>query len=54
MDSTSLNRFQNLMEKKTLCNLADATAVCALNGVCPALNPGFKDLLPANDATQLD
>ncbi len=54
MDSTSLNRFQRLIEKKNLCSLADATAVCALNGVCPPLKPGFKDLLPANDATQLD
>jgi hypothetical protein len=30
------------------------TAACALKGVSPALKPGFKDMLPANDAIPLD
>ncbi len=34
--------------------LTKATAVCALNGVSPALKAGFKDILPANDAILLD
>ncbi len=34
--------------------LTKATAVCALNGVSPALKLGFKDMLPANEAIQLD
>jgi hypothetical protein len=34
--------------------LTKATAVCALNGVSAALKPGFKDVLPANDAIPLD
>ncbi len=34
--------------------MTKATAVCALNGVSPTLKPGFKDMLPANDAIPLD
>ncbi len=34
--------------------LTKATAVCALNGVSPALKPGFKDMMPVNDAIPLD
>ncbi len=34
--------------------LTKATAVCALNGVSAALKPGFKDVLPENDAIPLD
>ncbi len=34
--------------------LTKATAVCALNRVSPALKPGFKDMLPANNAIPLD
>ena len=34
--------------------LTKATAVCALNGVSPALMAGLKDMLPANDSIILD
>ncbi len=34
--------------------LTKATAGCALNGVSLALKPGFKDMLPVNDAIPLD
>ncbi len=34
--------------------LTEATAVCALNGVSPALKAGCKDMLPVNDAILLD
>jgi hypothetical protein len=34
--------------------LTKATAVCAPNGVSPTLKPGFKDMLPENDAVPLD
>ncbi len=33
--------------------LTKAAAVCALNSVSAALKPGFKDVLPANDAIPL-
>jgi hypothetical protein len=34
--------------------LTKVTAVCALNRVGPALKPGFKYVLPANDVISLD
>ncbi len=34
--------------------LTKTTAVCALNGVSPALKSGFKDMLPVNDVIPLD
>jgi hypothetical protein len=34
--------------------LTKATAVCAFNGVSPALKPGLKVMLPANNMIPLD
>ena len=34
--------------------LTKATAVCALDNISPALKPGFKDMMPVNDAIPLD
>jgi hypothetical protein len=52
MDSTGLKHIPKFYrEKKHFAVwLTKATAGCALNGVSPALKPGFKDMLPANDA----
>jgi hypothetical protein len=56
MDSTSLKQIPKFdRERKHFAVwLTKATAVCALNGVSPALKPGFKDTLPVNDAIPLD
>ncbi len=56
MDSVSLNQIPKFSgERKHFAVwLTKMTAVCALNGVSPALKAGFKDMLPANDAILLD
>jgi hypothetical protein len=56
MDSTSLKQIPNFdRERKHFAVwLTKATAVCALNGVSPALKPGFKDMMSANEAILLD
>ncbi len=56
MDSTSLKQIPKFEgeRKHFVVWLSIATAVCALNGVSPALKPGFKDMLPANVAIPLD
>jgi len=56
MDSVSLNQIPKFSGERThfAVWLMKATAVCALNGVRPALKAGFKDMLPANDAILLD
>ena len=56
MDSMSLKQIRKFSgERKHFpVSLTKATAVCALNGVSPALKARFKDMLPANDAIILD
>jgi hypothetical protein len=55
MDSVSLKQIPKFSrERKHFAVwITKATAVCALNGVSPALKTGFKDMLPANDAILL-
>jgi hypothetical protein len=55
MDSTSLKQIPKFSgERKHIpVWLTKAAAVCALNSVSAALKPGFKDVLPANDAIPL-
>jgi hypothetical protein len=56
MDPTSLKqipKFDGERKHFAVC-LTKVTAVCALNRVSPALKPGFKDMLPANDMIPLD
>ena len=57
MDSVSLKQIPKFSgeRKHFTVWLMKATAVCALNGVSPALKAGFRDhLLPANDGILLD
>jgi hypothetical protein len=56
MDSVSLKQISKFSGERNHLPvlLMKATAVCALNGVRPALKAGFKDMLPANDAILLD
>jgi hypothetical protein len=56
MNSASLKQIPKFSgEKKHFpVWLTKGRAVCALNGVSAALKPGFKDVLPANDAIPLD
>jgi hypothetical protein len=56
MDSTSLKQISKFSRERKHFPvwLTKATAVCALDNVSAALKPGFKDVLPANDAIPLD
>jgi hypothetical protein len=56
MDSMSLKQILKFdgERKHFAIRLTTVTAVCALNRVSPALKPGVKDMLPANDAIPLD
>ena len=56
MDSVSLKQIPKFSgERKHFpVSLTKATAVRALNRVSPTLKAGFKDMLPANDAIQLE
>jgi hypothetical protein len=56
MDSTSLKQIPKFdgERKHFAVWLMKATAVCALSGVGPTLKPGFKDMLPVNDAIPVD
>jgi len=56
MDSLSLKQIPKFSGERNhfAVWLMKGTAVCALNGDSPTLKPGFKDILPANDAIPLD
>jgi hypothetical protein len=56
MDSMSFKQIPKFdVERKHFAVwLTKATAVCALDKVSPALKPGFKDMMPVNDAIPLD
>jgi hypothetical protein len=56
MDSTSLKQISKFGGEREhfAVWLTKATAVCSLNGVGPALKPGFNYMLPANDVIPLD
>jgi len=56
MDSVSLKQIPKFSgERKHFpVWLTKAKAICALNGVSPALKAGFKDIMPANDTILLD
>jgi hypothetical protein len=56
MDSTSLKQIPKFDQERKHFPvwLTNATAICALNGVCPALKSGFKYMLPANDGIPSD
>ncbi len=52
IDSMSLKQIPKFSGERKLFPvwwLTKATAVCASNGVSPALKAGFKDMLPVND-----
>ncbi len=56
IDSTNLKQIPKFdgERKHFALWLTKVTAVCALDGVSPALKHRFKNMLPANDAIQLD